>query len=247
MGRTLITGATNGIGLALARYYLHQAERPLLIGRRPLAEVPLSQFPPDDYCRVDLAQPDCAEQVETWLDDQKIEQLDILIHNAGVGYYGSAEAQSWASIQNLVEVNLWAPIALTHKLIPRLMHQRGKVVFISSVVSAVACPDYAVYGATKAALDGFARSLRIEMKGRVDIQVIHPGATRTGMHAKSGLDRETIDWDRFPRADVVAEKIARAISSNKPSVTIGVQNRVLRIGGAYFGGIFDWFLRRRYR
>lgn len=247
MNTMLITGATDGLGLALARLYQSTAERLILVGRRPFVDTPLSDFGPDRYCQADLSQANSAQVIDNWLEARNIRHLDLLIHNAGVGYYGPTGQQSWSDIHNLVDVNLWAPIALTQQLLPCLRKRNGKVVFISSVASMLASPNYAVYGATKAALDGFARSLRVEMQGTVDIQVIHPGATRTGMHAKSGLPRRTIDWERFPPAERVARKIAKAIATEKSSVTIGVGNKLLGAGGLYFGRVVDWFMRRSYR
>ncbi len=135
-----------------------------------------------------------------WLDAQAIDRLDLVIHNAGTGYYGPVADQSPADLQALIALNLRAPIALTHALLPRLDAAQGKLVFVSSVASALATPDYATYTATKAALDGFARSLRIEQAGRVRVQVLHPGAVNTGLHAKIGIPKETLDWDTFPSA-----------------------------------------------
>ncbi len=246
MQTILITGATDGLGLALARLYRAQQQRLLLIGRRAFTDTPLlGEFWPEDYGQVDLAQIDAAEQIEQWLERRGSPRLDLLIHNAGQGYHGPTEQQSGDNIAALVEVNLWAPIALTHRLLPRL--RGGKVVFISSVVSTLPCPEYAVYGATKAALDGLARSLRIELQGQVTIQVIHPGATRTGLHRKSGLSPEAIDAARFPSAEVTASRIEQAIAAGSRQATIGLSNRLLRLSGLYLNGLVAAALRRRYR
>jgi short-subunit dehydrogenase len=243
----LITGATDGLGLALAQHYQSQAARLVLLGRRPLAEMPLAQFSSNNYCQVDLARPDCAEIVTHHLATHQIDRLDLLIHNAGLGYVGPTDQQASHSIQTLTAVNLWAPIALTHALLPHLRAAQGKIVFISSVVSALPCPDYAVYGANKAALDGFARNLRLELTGTVAVQVIHPGPMRTGMHAKSGADLASMRWDRFPPATTVAPKIAQAIVGRQRAVTIGGANRLLRFAGHYLAGPLDWAMRQRSR
>ncbi|NJL34944.1 MAG: SDR family NAD(P)-dependent oxidoreductase [Chloroflexaceae bacterium] len=153
-------------------------------GRAP-AELDTNLFTPARYCRADLSQPEQATQtVAAFCHQHALRHIDLLIHNAGIGYYGPLEQQPWPSIEALVAVNLAAPIELTHTLLPYIEQARGRLVFISSVVSVLPAPDYAVYSATKAALDGFARSLRLELRGRVSVQVIHPGATRTAMHAK---------------------------------------------------------------
>ncbi|MCB0213969.1 MAG: SDR family NAD(P)-dependent oxidoreductase [Anaerolineae bacterium] len=247
MDTILITGATDGLGLALARHYLPTAERLILVGRRAFRDVPLTGFDPNAYCRVDLAHANGAEVIDNWLEARNIRHLDLLIHNAGTGYYGAIDRQPWTDIEQLVAVNVWAPIALTRQLLPCLHKRQGKVVFISSVAAMLPTPHYAVYGATKAALDGFARSLRVEMKGAIDVQIIHPGAARTGMHAKSGISREVMDWERFPPAEIVAQKIAKAITTKKPSVTIGVGNSLLGFAGLYLSRVIDRVMQRRQR
>jgi short-subunit dehydrogenase len=240
----LITGATDGIGLALARLYQARRARLVLVGRRPRAALDPALFSPERYCQADLAQTDCAEVVTRFLDEQGITELSLLIHNAGAGYYGSVEQQTSENISELVAVNLRAPMALTHALLPRLRAAKGKIVFISSVAAGLPVPAYAVYGATKAALDGFARSLRIELRNAVAVQVIHPGATRTSMHTKSGVPPGALKWERFPSPEMTAERIAKAIVGSRSSVTIGAVNRLLRFGGYYAPGIVYWFASR---
>jgi short-subunit dehydrogenase len=243
----LLTGATDGIGLALARHYKTEGVPLILVGRRPFADTPLpAYFPENSYCQANLAALDAPQIIRRWLTEHNIQNIDILIHNAGVGYYGDTADQTFDSIKQLTAVNLNAPVFLTHQLLSRLRQPGGKVVFISSVVSAVACPEYAVYGATKAALDGFTRNLRIELQGKVMVQVIHPGATRTGMHVKSGLQLNQATVQKFPSAEAVAQKIARAIAGDRPSVTIGVPNKFLRFSGKYLALVTDAFMRRKY-
>lgn len=235
----LLTGATDGIGLALARVYHQRGARLILTGRRRRADLEPRLFQSDSYCRVDLSQPFAAPLVAEFLRRRGIERLDLLIHCAGVGSYGPVEQQSNAGIDQLLDTNLRAPIALTHTLLPLLASASGTVVFIGSVSAALPAPDYAVYGATKAALEGFARNLRIEQRGRVGVQVIHPGATRTAMHAKSGVPPERINWRRFPPPERVARGIAAVIDQGAPLTTIGGVNRILRFAGRRFGGIVD--------
>jgi short-subunit dehydrogenase len=244
----LITGATDGIGLALAKHYKAKSNALLLIGRRPFADTPLvDHFLPEQYCQVDLANPDAAQTTAQWLSSHNIQSINILIHNAGSGYYGETACQPLNNVKSVTAVNLSAPIMLTHNLLPFMRRPKGKIVFISSVVSALACPEYAVYGATKAALDGFARNLRIELQGELAVQVIHPGATQTGMHTKSGLELDHSTLEKFPTAETVAARIARSITGCQPSVTIGVANKLLRFSGKYLAMITDAVMRSRYR
>ncbi|GAB4428316.1 MAG: hypothetical protein OHK0015_11100 [Chloroflexi bacterium OHK40] len=235
----LITGASDGIGLALARSYAASGARVFGVGRRSALDVEPGLR--GGYCRVDLAQPFAAAVVSEFLRRRAVQALDLLIHCAGVGAYGPIVAQAPGTIDALLDTNLRAPIALTHALLPALARASGRVVFIGSVAAALPVPDYAVYGATKAALEGFARSLRVELRGRVGVQVIHPGATRTGMHAKSGAPLERVGWSHFPRPERVARRIVRAIAGGVPVVTIGLGNRLLRLSGRHLRGVADRF------
>ncbi len=244
---TLITGATDGIGLTLARLLQARGERPFLLGRRPLSDLNDPLFTPDTYIRADLSQPDCARRVLDFLAGRQVTRLDRLIHNAGIGYYGPTAAQSPPSIDQLLAVNLLAPIRLTHALLPYLKRAQGQVSFVSSVVAIMPGPDYAVYAATKAALEGFARSLRQELLGQVAVQIVRPGATRTGMHAKMGLETSVMDWRRFPPADKIAPTMLRQIERGRPAVTVGLGNRLLYGVGYYFPRLVAWGLKQRTR
>lgn len=233
----LITGASDGIGRALSRIYRARGARVIGVGRRPAAMV--SPDLRSDYCRVDLAQPFAAALIAEFLRQHGVGRLDLLVHCAGIGSYGAVDAQTPEEIDALLNVNLRAPIMLTHALLPRLMAGRGRVVFVGSVVAALPAPDYVVYGATKAALEGFARSLREELRGMVGVQVVHPGATRTGMHAKAGVPLDRIGGRRFPSPEWMAEHIVRVIQQDTPVATVGAINRLLRFAGRHLGGLVD--------
>jgi short-subunit dehydrogenase len=239
----LITGASDGIGLELARQLQRGRARVLSVARRPATALDAGLR--GDSCRVDLAQPFAAAVVAEFLRRRGVDALDLLIHCAAVGAYGPVEAQAPGEIDALLDTNLCAPLALTRALLPALARAAGRVVFIGSVAAALPVADYAVYGATKAALEGFARSLRVELRGQVGVQVIHPGATRTAMHAKAGAPLERIGWAHFPPPARVAQQIRRAIAGGAPVATIGTGNRLLRGAGRHLGRITDALARRR--
>lgn len=246
MTTVLITGVTDGIGRALAQHYTAAGAHVVGVGRRPVEAAPPGVFPPAAYCQIDLAQPDAGRRVASLLDALSIDQLDVLIHNAAAGWYGPVAAQSPASIDELLAVNLRAPVALTHMLLPRLAAAHGAVAFVSSVHAALPAPDFAVYTASKAALDGFARSLRIELAGQVDVLTLWAGATRTGMHAKAGVPAGRLPVERFPSAEATAAGIARAIDRRR-SASIGAGNGLLHWTGAHLEAPMDGAMQARAR
>ena len=236
----LITGATSGLGFELARLYALKGYKFILVGRKSLADLN-SFFTAENYCQADLSQPDAVDVILEHLNHARVERLELLIHNAGIGLYGEVTAHTDEEVKNLLEINLYTPIALTHALLSRTR----KIVFISSVVADVPAPEYAVYSSSKAALDTFAKNLRLETRGSPQVQTVHPGAIRTDMHHKSGVPEGTFDTGKFPSAEKVAEEVLRAVAGNRSDVTIGPSNKVLRFAGTFFAAPLDVFMRRR--
>ncbi|CAN5318388.1 SDR family oxidoreductase [soil metagenome] len=198
MPTALITGSTDGIGLALARHLRSLGWRVITHGRRLVAAAS-----EPDHCRADLAAPaTAARTLDSFLASRGICSLDLLVHNAAAGYVGSFTHQADQGIRDLVATNLQAPVAISHALAAHVQAARGKIVFIGSVVASLPCPDFAVYTATKAALAGFVRSLRAERHLRA--QILHPGAT-PGNPARCGrspLARSTAPSPAAPAASV---------------------------------------------
>lgn len=247
MTTILITGATDGIGLALARSYAQPGAKLVLIGRRPLSTLTDPVFTPERYCQVDLADETCTAELSSWLHENNIRELDLVIHNAAIGFVGLPADQPIADLQDLIQINLWAPIALSNMLFPLVERVRGKIAFISSVATAFPSPNYATYTATKVALEGFVRSWQVELAAEespVQLQIIRPGATRTNMHVKSGADPATLRSERFPSAENVAEKIVAALATQQRSTTIGATNRLIYHVAGASGGLLDAVMRR---
>jgi short-subunit dehydrogenase len=219
MPTVLITGASGGIGRALAVEYARAGARVLGVGRRPFPAALAGHIEPDDYCTVDLSSSDASAIVQRLLDARGLAELDILVHNAAVGWYGPAAQQTGASIDELLTVNLYAPIALTHALLPRMRAAQGVIAFVSSLHSVLPTPDFAVYTATKAALDGFARNLRLEEAGAVDVVVLWPGPTRTEMHRSSGVPQDRIKAAHYAAPEEVARQMVAAIARRRSCAT----------------------------
>ena len=85
----LITGATDGIGRALAKIYRTRGDRLVLVGRRTLDTLNDALYTKDTYCRTDLSHDGCADRVREFLNAQKIDAIDLAIQNAGTGYFGT--------------------------------------------------------------------------------------------------------------------------------------------------------------
>lgn len=223
----LITGATGGIGLALARGLAGQY-RLVLCGRRAASQC--VDMLPDGaiYVQADFNTPkDAVDAIEAALREARIKALDRVVINAGTGYYGSVASEQADAIRTTLDVNLAAPILLAKRLAPHLQAAQGKLVLIGSVAhrGAANMPSYA---ASKAGLTGFARSLESEWQGRIAVQIIHPGPTATRMHEKAGYHAGNLRRLFFP-TDGMADEIARLMERPKSAATVSFAARLRRL------------------
>ena len=226
--RVLITGATSGIGSALAHHYARRADL-LLAGRRP--EMDIRRHLPADagYVAAVQSRPkEAATRIGEACESLGWDGLDLAILNAGTGYVGDPALEDPDRQRETVDTNLVAPIAIAHRLFPLLEAAGGHLVLIGSTAHRGA-PAFASYAASKAGLDGFARALREEWRGRVGVQVIHPGPTRTGMHRKAGLEPRGERF--FASPERMARLIAQAVETGRSPVTISFARYAFAGGG----------------
>lgn len=223
----LITGATDGIGLELARQAETRRVPLLLHGRRPGAGLAPAPFFAGRYLQADLADPRAPERIAARLDELGVTRLGRLVLNAADGWVGSLEQLPEVRARALLEVDLVAPLRLVHLLLPRLRAARGRIVFISSIATRFAAPRYAAYAAAKCAAEGFFRSLALELADAVEVQVLRLGAVRTGLHAKSGFELDPARARRWPSAAAAARALAAHIDGPARDATIGLANRAL--------------------
>lgn len=215
---TLLTGATSGIGLELAKRLVLTDEL-VVVGRKSESEAHALISDKIQYIQTDISSPaQATETVFSGLNDMQIDMIDRVIHCAGTGVYTSPEQETVEQIDQNVSVNLLFPILLTRALVTQIEAAKGKVVLIGSVAHK-GSPNMASYAASKAGLAGFARSLEAEWRGRIDVQVIHPGPTLTPMLKKAGY---TVGMERhiFLSPQVMADAVLKTIHSRKKSATL---------------------------
>ncbi len=174
--RVLVTGASRGIGQALARTFAGAGAKVALVARSDRAIKELADELDGEAFPADLCDPDqlgrLIERVEA-----EAGPVDILINNAGSEFCGYFPEQSPTEIDATVRLNLLAPIQLSRQVVPRMIERgRGHIVQISSVADMVTGSGLTVYGATKAGLTHFTDGLRHELKGlNVQTTVVEVG------------------------------------------------------------------------
>lgn len=234
-GRTaLITGATGGLGHAIARGLAARGMSVVLTGRRTDALEPLARELKARCLPADLADRAAVEQLI-----EKTCDVDVLIANAALPATGKITEFSVAQIDHALDVNLRAPILLARALASRMAARgSGQLVFISSLSGKVASPRTSLYSATKFGMRGFAQCLRQDLHGSgVGVSVIFPGFIRdAGMFADSGVKLPPGIGTRSP--DDVASAVVRAIEHDE--IELDVAPFGLRLS-ALIGGLSPRF------
>jgi short-subunit dehydrogenase len=214
--RVLLTGATGGIGAAVARRLSAEGAVLVLSGRR----VDVLDALADETGAAAIAA-DLCDPVEIDRLVAAAGEIDILIANAGLPATGRLSTYTTAQIDRALAVNLRAPIALACALTPPMVSRgHGHVVFMSSIAGKSATPRSSVYNATKFGLRGFALALRAELRSQgVGVSTIFPGFIRdAGMFADTKIKLPPGVGTRTP--EDVAAAVVRAILKNKAEIDV---------------------------
>ena len=227
--RVLITGATGGIGEALAGAFANAGSEVVLSGRREQELTGVAAATKGRAVLADLADRD---QVARLL--EQAGEVDVLVANAALPASGLLSDFSADQVDRALEVNLRAPIAMAHALAPQMVARgRGALVFVSSLAGLAASKNASLYNATKFGLRGFALALRQDLHGTgVGVSVVLPGFIRdAGMFADSGATTPPGFGTRSP--EDVAHAVLEAIRKDKGEVLVAppVDRFGARLGG----------------
>jgi short-subunit dehydrogenase len=219
-GRTaLLTGATGGLGRAIAEAMAARGAALLLSARKREALEQMAAGLPGEGHRVlpsDLAEPGAAERL-----CEEAGDVDILVANAGVGGPGLLDDYTPEELGSALRVNLEAPMLMARALYPAMLEAgSGHLVFVASLSGKAASPRTSIYNATKFGLRGFALGLRADLApSGVGVSIVSPGFIReAGMFAESGAKPPPGMGTATP--EQVGAATAKAIERNKVEVTV---------------------------
>lgn len=214
----LVTGASRGIGLAIARD-LARTHHVLVGGTRAdtvqrvvdeLHEVAHRRALP---FVLDLTDADAVRNAVAKLG---LDHLDVLVHSAGTAEYGTVAETSRDTWQRMFEINVFAVADLTQQLLPALRAASGQIIMINSGAGYNAGPGTSAYSASKFALRAMTNALRAEERGKVRVCAVHPGRVDTDMQ------RELQDWlgnddyraDDYVRPETIAATVRLAVDAS---------------------------------
>jgi short-subunit dehydrogenase len=237
-GRTaLLTGATGGLGRAIARALAARGARLSLSGRNEVALSALAAELPGEGHRAlpaDLAEPGAAERLAA-----EAGPVDVLVANAGLPAAGRMEDFTAEQVVRALRVNLEAPMLLAQALYPGMLERgAGHLVFVASLSGKAPSPHSSIYNATKFGLRGFALGLRTDLHRQgIGVSLISPGFVRdAGMFADSGARPPAGLGTSSP--DEVAKATVRAIEADKVEIVVApVLLRVLTHAGMVSPGL----------
>lgn len=228
-GTVLLTGASGGLGQAIARALAARGAELVLTGRRADVLEPLAAELGGRALAVDLAERDAPARLAEQAGD-----VEILVANAALPATGMLGDFTQDEIDRALDVNLRAPIALAKLLAPAMVARgHGHLVFVSSLSGKAASPRGSLYAATKFGMRGFALGLRQDLhRSGVGVSAIFPGFIReAGMFAEAEVELPRGVGTRSPRD--VANAVVRAIERDRAEVDVAPP--ALRIGAALAG------------
>lgn len=223
----VITGASSGIGLELARVY-YAAGYSLSLAARSgdkLKELQQSLDPKGKRVLVTVTDVSVEEECKRLIDRtlETFGRIDVLINNAGVTMRALFKDVDLKVLRQIMEVNFWGAVYCTHYAMPALLKSKGSVVGLSSVAGYKGLPTRSGYSASKFALEGFLETLRIEnLNTGVHVLIARPGFTATNirntmMDAKGDSQGESHkDEKKSLLPEAVAKGIFKAMKKRRP-------------------------------
>ena len=233
----VITGGARGIGLALAKRFIEDGRRVMLIGREKSSlrsactELRATQASEPLVLALDVTGSDAGRRIDEALDAQGC-YLDILINNAAVGLAGDFVEQHPEELEALVQLNVTAMTRLTrHALAPMITRGRGGIINMASLGGLMPGPYQAAYYASKAYVVSLTRAVASETAGRgVRVVSVLPGPVETTFHAEMGANNALY---RYIMPSLTPDEVASSVS------------RGYRLGHRLIvPGIFNWLVSR---
>jgi NAD(P)-dependent dehydrogenase (short-subunit alcohol dehydrogenase family) len=225
-----ITGCSTGFGRELARHTL-ELDYPTVVTARNQDQISDLILGNEDHSlalKLDVTDTkQIAASVKAAID--KFGRIDVLVNNAGIGYFGSFEESSLDEARRMFEINFWGLAEVTRTILPQLRKQRsGTIVNISSIGGIAAFPSLSFYNATKFAVEALSESLSAEVAPLgIKVLVVEPGPFRTDWAGRSANEAPTTISDYHETAGVRTAMI-RSYSGNQPGDPVRAAKAIVK-------------------
>lgn len=251
--RVLLTGACGGIGRALARALAQRGANLCLVDRRADDLEAVAVELRAEGVRVETA---CADITTTEGREaivrcvhQRLEGIDVLLNNAGIGAFAEFVEQSPGDIEQMFKVNVIAPMQLSRDLLPIMIEKgSGRIVNVGSVFGSLAFAWHTSYSASKFALRGFSEALRRELAGSgVGVTYVAPRAVKTALNSSAVYRMAKKVNMKMDEPSDVARRIVQAIERDRDEAVLGwPESLFVRLNGL-LPRLIDMALRKQNR
>lgn len=183
-----ITGCSTGFGRDLATAVLAKGFRCVVTARNPKQVADIAAGHGDNALVLELDVTDSAEVASSVKRaEEKFGRIDVLVNNAGIGYFGAIEESEEAEVRRMFEINFWGLSAMTRAVLPAMRKRKsGHIVNISSIGGLTTFPAVGYYHATKFAVEGFSESLAKEVAPLgIKVTLVEPSGFRTDWAGRS--------------------------------------------------------------
>lgn len=226
-----ITGCSTGFGRNLAQEALEKGHKVAVTARKITDVKDLADKYPDTAHAItlDVTQPaQVAAAVKEAVD--KFGRIDVLVNNAGIGYFGAIEESEEEEVRRMFEINFFGLAAVTKEVLPVLRKQRsGHIINISSVGGSVAFPGIGFYNASKFAVTGYSEALAKELAPLgIHVTVIAPSGFRTDWAGRSANDTKVKIEDYSATAHTNQGTI-RGYSGNQPGDPVRAAQAIIKV------------------
>ena len=247
MSVALITGASKGIGKAIAEQLAKEKTNVLLVARsenllqQQVTYLSSTYQIQADYLAIDLATEGASQKIVDWCLGKKY-SINILVNNAGYGLSGAFEKYSLQENRDMMQVNMNVPMELCNLLIPYLSQQpKAYILNIASSAAYQAIPGMSIYAATKSFLLSFSRGLRYELRNSsISVTAVCPGATDTNFPDRAKVGEKA--RKAAAKVNMTPEEVSRiamkAMFDKKAEVVAGAVSKA----SAYMA----WLLPKRW-
>jgi uncharacterized protein len=230
----LITGASSGIGLELARIFASKGINLILVSRNLIELSRLKSELNEKYkiyveeIEKDLSVPGAARQIFDEVKNLNFD-VDYLVNNAGFGDYGLFHKSDWDKQERMINVNMLALTQLTHLFLPYMIKKKsGKILNVASTAAFQPGPLMSVYYASKAYVLSFSEAIADELKGTgITITTLCPGPTKSGFQKTANMERANLVRGNLPTPKKVAEYGFAAMMKGKRVAIEGLKNKEL--------------------
>lgn len=242
----IITGASSGIGKALAYAFARAGAKLVLASRSATVEPALAELAPDLVnVRTDVSvEADCAALIRTTV--ERFGKIDILVNNAGISMRALFAEVDLDVLHKLMDTNFWGTVYCTKYALPYLLESKGSLVGVSSIAGYKGLPARTGYSASKFAMQGFLEVVRIEtLKKGLHVLIACPGFTASNIR-NVALSRDgsaqgetPLDESSLMPAETVAAHILNAISRRKDRLTLTTMGKLTVTLNKFFPKMMD--------